>query len=154
MARLTAQQKRLAEAPPPGPYDWAANVESLRLAAAGCLEHARGRDAEALRLLGQSADLDDKTGKHPVTPGTVLPPRELLAELLLDLGRPGDALREFEASLAVAPNRLQALAGAARAADRFGDARRARSYNHLLAALASPASTRSEVVAARSGLAY
>ena len=149
VAELAAFQQRLAQAPPPGPYDWAANVESLRLAAAGCVEQARGNTAEALTLLRAGADLADKVGKHPVTPGTVLPQRELLAELLLELGRPGEALREFEASLAVAPNRLNALAGAARAADLAGEAARARTFANLVSALASPASTRPEVVAAR-----
>ena len=149
VAELATFQQRLAQAPPPGPYDWAANVESLRLAAAGCLAQARGNTAEALTLLRAGADLADKVGKHPVTPGTVLPQRELLADLLLELGRPGEALKEFEASLAVAPNRLNALAGAARAADLAGEAARARTFANLVSALASPASTRPEVVAAR-----
>jgi tetratricopeptide (TPR) repeat protein len=149
IAELAAFHQSLVKAPPPGPYDWAASVESLRLAAAGCLEQARGNDAEALKLLRSGADLADKVGKHPVTPGTVLPQRELLADLLLELGRPREALQEYEASLAVAPNRLNALAGAARAADRAGEAARARTFGNLVSALASPASTRPEVVAAR-----
>ncbi len=152
LARLAGLQKQLAQTPPPGPYDWAANVEALRLAAAGCVAHARGEDGEAVRLLGAAADLEDRTGKHPVTPGAVLPQRELLADLLLDLGRPGEALREYESSLAVAPNRLHALAGAAHAADLLGDAARARTYSNLLSALAIPASSRAEVVAARQRL--
>lgn len=150
VARLGELQKRLAQAPPPGPYDWAQNVEALRLAAAGCLEHARGNDAAAVTLLTSAADLADKVGKHPVTPGTVLPERELLADLLLDLGRPREALRAYEESLAVAPNRLHALAGAARAADLGGDAGGARTYANLLAALTVPGADRPEVVAARS----
>ncbi len=153
VADLAALQKKVAQAPPPGPYDWAANVESLRLAAAGCLAHARGDAAEALTLLRSGADLADKVGKHPVTPGTVLPQRELLADLLLELDRPRDALREYEASLAVAPNRLHALAGAARAADLAGEGARARTFANLVSALASPTSTRPEVVAARRLLA-
>ncbi len=149
VAELGALQGKVALAPPPGPYDWAANVEALRLAAAGCLEQARGNPAEALTLLRSGADLADKVGKHPVTPGTVLPQRELLADLLLELERPREALREYEASLAVAPNRLHALAGAARAADLAGEGARARTFANLVSALASPSSTRPEVVAAR-----
>lgn len=149
VARLGELQKRLAQAPPPGPYDWAQNVEALRLAAAGCLDHARGNDAAAVTQLTQAAELADRVGKHPVTPGTVLPERELLADLLLDLGRPIEALRQYEASLAVAPNRLHALAGAARAADLAGSAGTARTYANLLAALTVPGSDRPEVVAAR-----
>jgi len=150
VARLSELQKKVLQAPPSGPYDWAGNVEALRLAAAGCLEHARGDDTAALTLLRAGADLADKVGKHPVTPGTVLPQRELLADLLLELGRPGEALREYEASLAVAPNRLHALAGAARAAGLTGDAPRARTFANLLVALAIPGASRPEIVAARS----
>ena len=125
------------------------HVEALRLTAAGSLARARGDDTNALALLRQGADLADRAGKHPVTPGTVLPQREVLADLLLDLGRPQEALREYEASLAVAPNRLHALAGAARAADLLGEARRARTFANLLSAMAVPGSARPEVVAAR-----
>lgn len=149
VARLGELQKRLVQAPPPGPYDWPQNVEALRLAASGCLEHARGNDAAAVTQLTSAAELADKVGKHPVTPGTVLPERELLADLLLDLGRPLEALRQYEASLAVAPNRLHALAGAARAADLGGDAAAAHTYANLLAALTVPGAARPEVVAAR-----
>lgn len=148
-ARLGELQKKLAQAPPPGPYDWAQHVEALRLAAEGCLEHARGNDAVAVTLLTSAADLADRVGKHPVTPGTALPERELLADLLLELGRPADALREYEASLARAPNRLHALAGAARSADLGGAAARARTYANLLAALTIPGADRPEVVAAQ-----
>jgi len=61
-----------------------------------------------------------------VTPGAVLPARELRADLLMDLGRPADALAEYEASLKVAPNRLYPLSGAVRAADAAGQAAKAR----------------------------
>ena len=149
VTRLGELQKRLVQAPPPGPYIWSTNVEALRLTAAGCLAQARGDAAAALALLREGAELADKAGKHPVTPSTVLPQRELLADLLLDLGRPDEALREYEASLAVAPNRLHALAGAARAADLLGETRRARTFANLLDALAVPGSTRPEVVATR-----
>lgn len=149
VAELASLGQRLAAQPPPGPYDWALHVEALRLTAAGSLARARGDDTNALALLRQGADLADRAGKHPVTPGTVLPQREVLADLLLDLGRPQEALREYEASLAVAPNRLHALAGAARAADLLGEARRARTFANLLSAMAVPGSARPEVVAAR-----
>jgi tetratricopeptide (TPR) repeat protein len=124
--RLAATQARLAAAPPPGPYDWAGHVEALRLAAAGWAARAEGRDEEAVRLLTQAAELDERVGKHPVTPGAVLPPRELLGDLLLELGRPAEALAAYETDLATAPNRLNGLLGAARAAAATGDIARAR----------------------------
>lgn len=153
VSELAGLGQRLTAQPPAGPYDWAMQVEALRLAAAGTLARARGDDTQALALLRQGADLADKAGKHPVTPGTVLPQRELLADLLLELGRPAEALREYEASLAVAPNRMHALAGAAHAADLLGETRRARTFANLLDALAVPGSTRPEVVATRKLLA-
>ena len=113
------------KSPIPGPYDWAGHVESMRLAASAILAHAEGRDDEALRLLRSAAELDEKTGKHPVTPGAILPPRELLADLLLETDQAAEALAEYEASLREAPNRFNSLAGAARAAERVGRPERA-----------------------------
>jgi tetratricopeptide (TPR) repeat protein len=150
IARLEVLQKQIAASPPAGPYDWAAHVEALRLTAAGVLARTTGRTDEALDLLARAADLEEKTGKHPVTPGTALPPRELYADLLLELGRAPEALRAYEASLLVAPNRLRSLYGAARAAELAGQTVRARTLFNLVAAIAAPNSARPEIVAARS----
>jgi tetratricopeptide (TPR) repeat protein len=54
--------------------------------------------------------------------------RELLGEMLLELNEPGPALKEFEASFKAAPNRLRGYYGAAKAAERLGDHKKARSY--------------------------
>lgn len=67
--------------------------------------------------LRRGADLEDTVDKHPVTPGEVLPARELLADLLLEAGEFSRALVEYETVLENAPNRLNALVGAAEAAD-------------------------------------
>jgi tetratricopeptide (TPR) repeat protein len=152
IARLAALRDQLAAAPPPGPYDWAGHVEVTRLAAAGLLEQARGRTDEAIRLLEEAADLDTRVGKHPVTPGTVLPPRELLAELLLETGRASEALAAFEATLVETPNRLRSLAGAARAAELARQPDRARTLHTLVAAVAAPDSQRPEVARARAAI--
>ncbi len=151
--RLGALQKGLAAAPPPGPYDWAGHVEATRLAAAGLVARARGENDDAIRLLTEASELDSRVGKHPVTPGTVLPPRELLAEVLLELGRAEEALAAYETVLVEAPNRLRALAGAARAAERARRTDRARTLDTLVASLAAPGSERPEVVQARARLA-
>jgi tetratricopeptide (TPR) repeat protein len=149
VGKLQETQAGLAKAPPPGPYDWAAHVESLRLAAAGVVARADGQDAEALRLLRAAAELDEKTGKHPVTPGTVLPPRELLADVLLELGRPADALVEYEAALRVAPGRFNSLAGAAKAALGAGQKPRAAELYRKLLEMTGSRAERPETVAAR-----
>ena len=153
VARLGELAATLAAAPPPGPYDWAGHVGSLRAAAAGALARARGQDAEAVRLLTEAAAAEERTGKHPVTPGTALPPRELLGDLLLELGRAEEALAAYEATLLVAPNRLRALAGAADAAELARHRERARTLSTLVASLAVPGSRRPEVERARVALA-
>jgi tetratricopeptide (TPR) repeat protein len=135
LASLALEQQRLAKSPPPGPYDWAAYVESQRLAAAGWIARVRKRDDEAIALLRQAAQVEEKVGKHPVTPGSVLPARELLGDLFLDLGRPREALAEYEASLIATPNRLRSLEGAAQAAELSGQADRGRTLRNLIAAL-------------------
>ena len=111
-----------------GGYDWAKQVEIKRQVASGWLAHAEGKHEESLRLMRAAAVLDDATEKHPVTPGTLLPAREQLGELLLELNQPVAALQEFETSLRTAPNRFNGLYGAARAARLASDRKRAKTY--------------------------
>ncbi len=154
LAELAKIQASLAAKPPSATYDWAGHVESLRLAAAGWLAHAEGRSNEGLMLLMQAADLDDRVGKHPVTPGAVLPPRELLADLLLELDKPNAALEQYEAALRDAPGRFNALAGAARAAAAAGKPERARELRAQLVEQCDGATTtRAELREARAALA-
>lgn len=107
---------------------WAGQVEIQRLAVAGWLEHAQGNADEAVALMRASAELEDGTAKHPVTPGAVLPARELFGDMLLELGRPAEALAAYEASLQLSPNRLNSLLGAAKAAELIEDAEAADLY--------------------------
>src|SRR5207249_10657887 len=72
--------------------------------------------------------LEASTDKHPVTPGPILPASELLGDLLLELGKPAEALAQYRADLATSPNRLNGLYGAARAARLSGDTMDARAY--------------------------
>ena len=124
LERLVAVQARVNPGPA-GSYDWPGQVESLRLAAAGWVARAERRDDEAVSLLTRAAELEERVGKNPVTPGAVLPAREQLGDLLLELDRPAEALTAYEASLAMAPNRYRGLAGAARAAELAGHRERA-----------------------------
>jgi len=96
---------------------WAGQVEIQRLSASAWLAHAQGKDEEALRLMRSAADLESSTEKHAVTPGPVLPARELLGDLLLDTKQPALALGEYEKSLTSSPNRFHAVYGAAQAAE-------------------------------------
>jgi tetratricopeptide (TPR) repeat protein len=105
---------------------WTQVVEAQRQAVLAWIAHREGRTEEALRLAAAAAELEEKAEKHPVTPGPILPARELEGDLLLELGRPADALRAYEATLAREPNRARALFGAARAAELSGDRAAAR----------------------------
>jgi hypothetical protein len=138
IASLAVEQGKLAKSPPPGPYDWAEYGESQRVAASAWLARARGKNDEALQQMRQAAELEEKVGKHPVTPGSVLPARELLGDLYLELDRPREALAEYEASLVSTPNRLRSLEGAARAAELSGEVDRGKTLRNLLAALTAP----------------
>lgn len=126
VASLAAIERALTIAP--GTYDWRAQVAIERQIAEGWLAYAQGRREQAVQLMRTAAHLDDASEKHPVTPGALLPAREQLGELLLELGRPAEALAEFEASLKRAPRRLNGLSGAARAAKLAGDGSKARAY--------------------------
>lgn len=118
---------------------WSGQVEIQRLEATSWVAHAEKRDDEAVRLARSAADLESSTDKHAVTPGAIVPARELLGDLLLELQQPGPALKEYEASLAVVPNRFHGLAGAARAARAAGEEDKAQTYSAKLLALASHA---------------
>ena len=106
-----------------------------RLAALGWIARAEGHDDDAVRQLTAAAELEDAMDKSPVTPGPALPAREMLGDLLLELGRPVDALAAYESTLAGSPNRLNALTGAARAALMAGDRTKAAGYYGALGKL-------------------
>jgi hypothetical protein len=101
-----------------------------------------------------AADLDDATDKHPVTPGAILPAREQVGELLLELEQPAAALQEFETSLGTAPNRFNGLYGAALSAELAKDPKKAKTYyGQLLALVRDRSSNRPAIKQARVFLA-
>jgi tetratricopeptide (TPR) repeat protein len=133
---------------------WATQVEIQRMSAAAWVAHAQGKPEEALKLMRGAADLEDTTEKHPVTPGAIVPARELLGELLLELREPRQALKEFEASLLVSPNRFNGLYGAAKAAELSGDRNKAGTFYAKLISLSERSDgQRVELQAARTFLA-
>jgi tetratricopeptide (TPR) repeat protein len=149
--RLAAIRKSLAEAK--DDY-WGSQVEIQRRAAAAWLAQAEGKPEEALELMRSAADLEDSTDKHPVTPGAIVPARELLGDLLVEQRRPEQALKEFEASLLVSPNRFNGLFGAAKAAELAGDRSKAATfYAKLLSLTEKSDGQRVELQAARTFLA-
>jgi hypothetical protein len=100
-----------------------------------------------------AAELEDTTEKHPVTPGAVLPARELLGDLFLELDQPARALPEFETTLRNLPKRFNAIFGAARAAELSGDLKKARQrYTELIESCAGADTARLELQNARAFL--
>jgi hypothetical protein len=105
-------------------------------------------------MMREGADMEDASEKHPVTPGHVVPARELLGDMLLELNQPALALKEFEASHKIEPGRLRGLLGAARAAELSGDKAKAKGYYaDLLRLTAKSDGERPELVRAKEFLA-
>jgi tetratricopeptide (TPR) repeat protein len=123
-------------------------------AASGWLARAQNDDAEALRHMRRAADLEDASEKHVAMENRLLPVREQLGYLLLELQQPDKAFAEFEASLKSTPNRLRGLYGAAKAAERSGRPAIARDYYQKLRVLTADANgERIEIADARQFLA-
>ena len=98
----------------------------------------------------EAADMEDKTDKHPKTPSEVLPARELLGDMLLELDNPDAALEAFEKDLKDHPNRFNGIYGAAIAANKMGDTKKSSFYyKQLLSLVENSGSDRPEVIEAR-----
>ncbi|QEC66383.1 hypothetical protein FRZ67_03350 [Panacibacter ginsenosidivorans] len=116
------------------------------------IQLAQGKKTEALQLMKTAADMEDSTTKHPVTPGEVLPARELYADMLLQLNQNENALHEYEAVLNKNPNRFNSLYGAGVAAGRTGDDNKKIMYYKQLYTIAGKTSGRTELTAVKSFL--
>lgn len=115
---------------------------------------AEGKRDDALKTMSAAADAEDQTEKSVVTPGPLMPARELYGAMLLESGMAKEAMAAFEATLEKEPNRLGATIGAAKAAEKAGDAGKARQYYARAVGLASDADpVRPELAAARAFLA-
>jgi hypothetical protein len=111
---------------------WATQTHVLLLEAQGWIAFASGNKEEAVALLKSAANEEDGVEKLPVTPGPIIPAREQLAELLLSLNRPAEAMAAFDASLASSPGRRAALVGATRCAELLGDKNKAQQLRAAL----------------------
>jgi tetratricopeptide (TPR) repeat protein len=132
---------------------WAEQSEIQRLAVAAWIAKAEGKTEEAVTLMRQSADREDGTEKHPVTPGALFPAREMLGDMLLELKQPAAALVEIERSQKSEPNRFLGLWSAGRASELAGDQTKARQYYGQLLDLAKAADgERMEIKQARAFL--
>ena len=132
---------------------WSGQVDIQRQVATAWVLSAEGKHDDALKAMSAAADAEDKTEKHPVTPGVPKPARELYGVMLLERGMAKEALAAFEATLKKEPNRLGAYVGAAKAAEKAGDKAKAREYSKKVVAVAGGADkTRTEVTEARASL--
>jgi tetratricopeptide (TPR) repeat protein len=116
---------------------WEQQVEIQQAVVEAWAKYAAGKRDEALAAMRAAADLEDRTEKHPVTPGPIIPARELLGDMLLEAGQAREALAAYEHSMKVEPNRFRGLAGAARAAERAGEKEKAQQYYTRLLDLAA-----------------
>jgi tetratricopeptide (TPR) repeat protein len=115
---------------------WANQVEILAEVVEAWIKFASGKSDEGLAQMRVAAEWEDKTEKHPVTPGPIIPARELLGDMLMQAGRHKEALAAYEHSMKVEPNRFRGLAGAARAAELAGEKAAAKDYYQRLLKLA------------------
>ena len=133
---------------------WSEIVDIQRQVAAAWVLHAEGKHDDALKAMSAAADAEDKTEKSPVTPGPLAPARELYGAMLLELGKPAEALAAFEATLKKEPNRLGAMLGAAGAAAKAGNSAKAEQHYRAAVALTESADpVRTEIAEARAFLA-
>ncbi len=130
---------------------WANQIEVQRREVAAWIAEKRGK-SEGLSLMQSAAELEESMDKHAVTPGAVTPAREMLAELYLLEKKPQDSLTAYQAVLKVAPNRFNALNGAAEAAEASGDSAAAAEYRRKLTEIAV-GDERPEVASARKKMA-
>ena len=136
----------------------AAQVQVQIHAADGWIHYQQGDKTKAIALLKKAADMEDATEKHPVTPGEIIPARELFADMLLDMNQSEDALINYKKVLTTHANRFNALHGAAIAAQKSGRNEEASQFFRKLVEIA-PTSKRKELIVARTyaekhGLAF
>jgi len=107
----------------------------------------------AVHLMKLAADMEDSTEKSPVSPGEILPARELLGDMLLQLGQYQNALTAYEVALKKSPNRFNSLYGAGMAAQKLNETDKAKTYYQQLLTITDATTNRPEIESARSFLA-
>jgi tetratricopeptide (TPR) repeat protein len=130
---------------------WASQIDVQLREVSAWIAQASGNHEEAIANMNAAVKLEESMDKDPVTPGSITPAREILAELLALDNQSGHALAEYEAVLRLAPNRFNALFGAATAAESAGEAAKAAEYYRTLTAVAK--GDRPELMVARRKLA-
>jgi tetratricopeptide (TPR) repeat protein len=131
-------------------YDWGIQVAIQPVVAEAWLAYESGDTEQALELAHKAAEMEGTTEKNPVTPGEVLPARELYGDMLLAAGRHSEAIEAYEAALDRSPNRFNSLYGAGQAAELAGQREVAESfYQKLVDVCSGPTGERPELEHAR-----
>jgi cytochrome c-type biogenesis protein CcmH/NrfG len=116
---------------------WANQVEIQAEVVEAWIKFVSGKTDAGIAQMRVAAEWEGKTEKHPVTPGPIIPARELLGDMLMQAGKHKEALAAYEHSMRVEPNRFRGFAGAARAAELAGDKAKAKDYYQRLLTLAA-----------------
>jgi hypothetical protein len=132
---------------------WATEVEVQRQSAEAWIAFAKGDGDRGLLLMRGAADLEDNSEKAAVSPGRLIPARELLGDMLLGSGHPVEALIEYETSQIRDPKRFRGFLGAAQAAAASGNKDKARYHYTRLIEMAGSGDPRPELASARAYLA-
>jgi len=107
---------------------WIDQIEVQKTVVKAWQMYAEEDMEKAMEIMLFAAELEDATEKNPVTPGELLPVREMLGDLLLEMNQPDEALLQYEQSLTTSPNRFNSLYGAGKSAKLIGDKDKARYY--------------------------
>ena len=145
--KAIARMKELRDATKDAKFDYFRQHLELQMQTASAwIAYSEGKKDQAFEILRRSADAEDVLGKHPVSPGALVPIREQLGTLLLELGHAKEAGKEFQAALKIYPGRFRGLYGAALAAEQSGDKQSAqRLYAKLAAQTAQSDAEREEL---------
>ncbi len=143
LQELKLMQQKLTEAK----EDRKAKFVSIQVTASEAwIKLEEGKKAEAITLMISAADMEDLTEKEAVTPGEVVPARELLGDMYMKIGEPAKAFEAYEADLKRRPGRFNSVYGAGAAQQKMGNSVEAKVYyNQLLALTAASANTRPEL---------
>jgi tetratricopeptide (TPR) repeat protein len=125
---------------------WAVTIDVQRITVEAWIAHSEGNEIEALTLMKKAADLEDSVDKHPVTPGAVLPARELLGDMLLFYGKFNEAIDAYKFTLTISPNRFNSLFGLGNAYVQSGDLSNAKKcFVQLMEMTSSSKTNRNEI---------
>src|SRR4051812_5479442 len=149
--KAIARMRQLRDATKDAKFDYFRNHLDLQIKTASAwVTCVRGQPENAVEVLRKTANAEDVLGKHPVSPGALVPVREQLGGLVLELGQAKEAQTEFEKELKIYPGRFRGLLGAAQSAEKAADTESARRYYAKLAAQTAEAgNARTELMRVR-----